>query len=261
MNALKPLLLALPVALLSACGSEPATGGGERRGPIRLDTAAWNAAVSYGEASDARDGRRYRTVEVAGGSWMAENLSFAGPSTDSLAVDCYDYDTIQCRAAGRLYTWSQAMAIDARFDSTKLSPDTAAGAVVQGLCPEGWHLPDSAEWKTLLAWADTAAGSRKGSPGNVGGLRAAGAWPGGGVDRWGFRALPAGFLAAGAGPQGDDEFRGLGEVACWWTSDETVDRGARAYQLWTAWAAPTAPKVNRCSVRCVQDQASAAESP
>ena len=60
--------------------------------------------------------------------------------------------------------------------------------VVRGVCPEGWHLPSKAEFKTLIA----AVGGK-----DVAGivLKSKSGWKSDGIgtDAYGFSALPAGY--------------------------------------------------------------------
>ena len=70
------------------------------------------------------DGKEYNTVVIGPHHLMTENLNYA---TDGSF--CYNNDTTYCSAAGRLYTWDDAM--------------TA--------CPAGWHLPTADEWEYFTA--------------------------------------------------------------------------------------------------------------
>lgn len=74
--------------------------------------------------SDERDGQVYRTIDVSGVIWLAENLNFE-------VKDSWWYDNNQTnsRSFGRLYTWRAA----------------------QSACPLGWHIPTVAEWEALAS--------------------------------------------------------------------------------------------------------------
>lgn len=127
---------------------------------------------------DLRDGQVYKTVTIGEQVWMAENLNF---ETDSSF--CYNDSAEYCAKYGRLYVWTAAM--DA--------------------CPSGWHLPDLAEWKTLLAavGGDSIAGTM---------LKSTSGWnsDGNGTDDFGFTVLPAGGRSS-------KDF--VGEAAAFWTSE------------------------------------------
>jgi uncharacterized protein (TIGR02145 family) len=76
-----------------------------------------------GKFSDKRDGNMYRTITIAGVTWMAENLKFK--TTEG--AHFFDNDPNNVAVYGNLYEWNAAM--------------TA--------CPVGWHLPSGAEYQTL----------------------------------------------------------------------------------------------------------------
>lgn len=69
---------------------------------------------------DARDSQIYPVVKFDDQYWMAKNLNFR-----SKASVCYDNDTINCIANGRLYSWHDAL----------------------HACPDGWHLPIFEEFR------------------------------------------------------------------------------------------------------------------
>lgn len=150
----------------------------------------------YDELTDARDGQTYKTVKIGDQWWMAENLNYSylepTPQEDSSSF-CYDNLPENCEKYGRLYLWNAAM---------------------DNICPEGWHLPDSTEWKILLkAVGGSEIAGRE--------LKSTSGWrldyttdinnSFNGVDSYGFNALPAGFGSVSGNIVGDyREYRGLG---------------------------------------------------
>ena len=80
--------------------------------------------------TDPRDGQAYDVVKIGDRVWFAENLNFASERSV-----CPEGDNRNCDKYGRLYTWD-----DARV-----------------ACPGGWHLPDSAEYASLVVEAGGAA--------------------------------------------------------------------------------------------------------
>ena len=84
-----------------------------------------NKEIEYGQLVDERDGHKYKTVEIAGKVWMAENLNFrTEPVEGDSSSFCHTNRADNCEKYGRYYTWESA----------------------QTACPQGWHLPDSTEW-------------------------------------------------------------------------------------------------------------------
>ena len=228
----------------------------------------------YGALTDDRDGQTYKTVKIGEQWWMAENLNYAYTgvpfkyvlSTESNLVYysdstswCFNDSAEYCTKYGRLYTWSAAM------DSSGILPGNAANGCgydticsptypVRGVCPEGWHLPDSTEWFTLF----TAVGG-KATAGMV--LRSTEGWndiidnngnkyDSNGSDNFGFSALPVGRVRASW--LYDNE----GIHANFWSSTEYKSRGANIVCLnrgidYAHWF--TEIKDEGYSVRCVKD--------
>jgi len=184
----------------------------------------------YGTLIDLRDGKKYKTVTIGDQTWMAENLNYAytgvpynysGYTSDSTSW-CYDNDPANCAKYGRLYTWAAAI------DSVKLATDAdnpldcgdgkecGLAGKVQGICPEGWHLPsttvfETPEFETLF----TAVGGK--SPAGTA-LKSTSGWneyegkSGNGTDAFGFSALPAGVRNYDGG------YSGEGAGAVFWSS-------------------------------------------
>jgi len=159
--------------------------------------------VVTGTMTDSRDNKVYKTVTIGTQTWMAENLNYAytsvpykydskyGSYTSDSTSWCYDDDPSNCDKYGRLYTWAASMdsigtwstnGIGCGYGST-CSPTYP----VRGICPTGWHLPDTTEWRTLL----TAVG---GSFQAAKMLKSTSGWDAAGeaTDAYGFSALPAG---------------------------------------------------------------------
>ena len=149
-----------------------------------------------------KGGRIYKYVKIGTQTWMAENLNYAYTgvpfnhpegSSDSTSW-CYGNDPSNCAKFGRLYTWAAAI------DSVKLAANTEnpmncgydkdcdfTTITLQGVCPEGWHLPNNEEWNALF----TAVGGSS-AAGVM--LKSKSGWTnnGNGTDDYGFSLLPAG---------------------------------------------------------------------
>lgn len=77
------------------------------------------------------DGNEYATIPREDGNcWMQANLRIHVPGS-------FQEDGVDEQKYGRLYTWDAA---------TKGN----SGEKVQGICPNGWHIPTKAEWDTLV---------------------------------------------------------------------------------------------------------------
>ena len=108
----------------------------------------FNPDVEYGTLVDARDGHEYKTVVIGEGDdaqeWMAENLNYAVDSSK-----CYMNVPHFCNKVGRYYTYNQAMDSTVMWCSYSKCGDYFRGEH-QGVCPEGWHIPSSSEWTSML---------------------------------------------------------------------------------------------------------------
>jgi len=172
--------------------------------------------------TDSRDSKVYKWVKIGNQVWMAENLSYNAEGSK-----CYDDDESNCQKYGRLYDWSNA----------------------KSACPEGWHLPSDAEWKTLVdsAGGDEIAGEK---------LKATSGWNSSkkeensnGTDEFGFSALPGGVCGVGG------NFGHAGGGGFWWSATE--DKASDAW-IWNMRRGKVAyrnsiDKTILYSVRCVQN--------
>ena len=169
-------------SLLSS-SSAKSSGSVYRSGPCKTET---EDNCEYGELVDERDGQTYKTVKIGDQVWMAENLNF---ETDSSF--CYKDSAEYCEQYGRLYTWAAAMDSAGTWSTNGMGcgDDKTCSPTypVRGVCPDGWHLPDTTEWKTLFATVDGKSVKLKFQTG----------WnnDGNGTDDFGFSALPAGNRA------------------------------------------------------------------
>lgn len=100
------------------------------------------------------DGNTYTTVQIGCQCWMRENLRTTryadGTSVPIDTTKYSDYepyryfpnhDKRNVAAYGYLYNWSAVMG--------KESPSDANPSSVQGICPDGWHLPSIPEFNDL----------------------------------------------------------------------------------------------------------------
>ncbi len=202
---------------------------------------------------DHRDRQVYRTVQIGGQTWMAENLNYAYEASTAKSF-CYGDSKDSCDKYGRLYMWSAAMDSAGVFgESGKLCGDGVAcspSAVVRGVCPEGFHLPDTSEWNALEAFVQENNGGE-----SVALSLRSQSWVKNdmaGLDIFRFNALPAGNRNK------DDEFIRAGGYAIFWTAT-TVDgatNGSFCRYLKNGdvdLLRDTPLKKNAFSIRCVRD--------
>ena len=114
---------------------------------------------TYGTLVDERDGHEYKTVEINGTTWMAENLKYVSDNSLCKKDSCDIY--------GLHYTYP--------FDSTG------------SICPDGWHVSTTADWDSLLAYAKANDSATYAID-----LRYTFSWPwyNQGTDKYGFAVIP-----------------------------------------------------------------------
>ncbi len=192
-------------------GEEPASSSsGNEPGSSSVDSGE----PVFGELTDARDGRVYKTVKLGSQEWMAENLNYAAEG--SL---CYEDDEKNCEKYGRLYNWEVALDTSNRgcgdnFSGCRLRSDFQPR---EGICPDGWHVPEHAEWDTLFAYADAHGEGESAGDALQAYYRDDYLEKTYSSDRFGFNVLPAGVFNG-------KEFSGLGTSSEFWTASiETTD--------------------------------------
>jgi uncharacterized protein (TIGR02145 family) len=115
---------------------------------------------------------------------------------------------------------------------------------VRGICPEGWHLPDSDELNTLSSFVrNSIAGNY---PNYALQARGYDSWPNA-TDTLGFSALPAGYYDASTGT-----FNGVGEYGDFWSATEEEGLYYLAY-YWNLSNFEVTDKSIAFPVRCLQD--------
>ena len=204
--------------------------------------------------TDDRDGKTYTTVKIGKQKWMAENLNYAylsGTATEDSSSYCYENKPENCDKYGRFYLWSAAMDSANVFgkgdgagcgDGWPCNPEPP----IQGVCPNGWHLPSKEEWEKLDSYGGVLA------------LKAKTDWIDGlGQDSYGFNALPAGIMKAwGCNDDGKWGCVGYTAVFCSMTESdysgfESYTMDYEAYEYHATFGGMT--KYAATSVRCIED--------
>lgn len=143
--------------------------------------------LTYETYSDTRDGQTYKYIQIGTQIWMAENLNY-----DTISSWVYDNNSSNAVIYGRLYAWETACKV----------------------CPDGWHLPDSGEYGTLINYLGGPAVAG-------GGMKRTGTtywnYPNtGATNTSGFSALPGGLRRYYDGGW----FDCIGDFAGFWTNSE-----------------------------------------
>jgi len=225
---------------------------------------------------DPRDNQEYNWIKIGNQIWMAENLNatcyFDGkPLVNGTGISdignkdsvkyyfWYNDDSLEyADTYGALYTWSASMNGEASSD---FNP-----SCIQGICPDGWHLPSDNEWKELemyLGLSQVEAGWTGLRGHDSGGkLKEAGTvyWESpneGATNSTGFTALPGGYRFQ------DGNFSQIGKIADFWSSTE-ADINFAWYRklLYTVSSVSRSnhSKTCGCSVRCIKNNDSLSNS-
>ena len=205
------------------------------------------------------EGQVYNTVQIGNQCWLKENLNVgtmingSSNQTNNGTIEkyCYEDNPDNCDIYGGLYQWDEMMQYT-----------TQEG--VQGICPEGWHLPTDAEYCTVTKFLDpsvncgavgysgTHAGGKMKATGTIQG--GDGLWNepnAGATNESGFSGLPAGYRDTGG------TFSSLGYSGWFWSSSvhgsyrwywKLSGNEARVYR-YSYYGLPE----NGFSVRCLKD--------
>lgn len=211
------------------------------------------SASGTGSITDYRDGKTYKTVNIGNQTWMAENLNY-DYNVGSAKSYCYNNKQSNCEDYGRLYTWAAAI------DSAALFSKSAKGCgigddkcwmmpPIQGVCPEGWHVPTSAELQILVNIAKKTQSSFKA-------LLATAGWNrnGYGTDDFSFSLFPAGLRY-----HQHQRFTHEGDCAYLWTADSYDgwnNNSLGAVFHWLSHDTYPLPNINKkdaLSIRCIKD--------
>ncbi len=199
-------------------------------------------SFDYGTITDY-DGNTYNTIKIGDQEWMAENLEVSHyPDGKAIplvigvnewkALESNNTDDAYCfvkndesMGYGALYTFAAALG-----DKGIASNENPSG--VQGVCPNGWHLPSHEEWNELFQYIDNNHDGYlyDGSNAHISiYLVSKEDWSGFlgsyGINEYGFSALPSGVR------NWYGNFAGQGYNAAFWTSRNIDDDTATSIYI------------------------------
>ncbi len=221
------------------------------------------------------DGNIYATMQIGVQCWMKENLrtthfangqqiSVGGTYTSTTNAYRYSPNGNPANVVeyGYLYNWQAAI------NHTHSSTSNPSG--VQGVCPNGWHLPSNAEWVQLKNYISSqsdylcdsntnaiakALASTTGWSEYTGNDSGKSCYPGFNAsdnNAVGFNAKPAGFYSNNSASSSFKQW------ALFWTSSTTFSGSSQTYYhcIYYNNAFVSNPEIERgvaMSVRCVRD--------
>ena len=165
--------------------------------------------------TDPRDGQVYPIFSIKSHRWLARNMNYAIDSSW-----CYNNNEKNCEQMGRAYSW----------ESAKLA------------CPEGWRLPTSKDWMSLIKFSSTNGNMYYGTLG----------------DPSGFHLLKTGLYSD---YDGKLKWYGVNEYGYFWDAEEISDEyGAfivfsnkSSYSIVDTLGYALSKKSDKMFVRCIHD--------
>ncbi len=101
-----------------------------------------HAGYDFTGSKVSHDGIDYLVYTAPDGkTWMKQNLAYDGEDPDNKVGAPFQDSEAMSDVFGRFYTWEEALGIE--------PGETPAGGNVQGICPDGWHIPSDEEWTAL----------------------------------------------------------------------------------------------------------------
>ena len=226
-------------------------------GPVHIKAYGEKTSTEYvlklvsalGTVTD-KCGNTYRTVKIGTQWWMAENLRcqrygdnsglagvyilnalyFDTPPSNWYEYYCYyntnstvfqNWSDYNKDRVGYLYNWGAAVGLTSAAGAKGQTEDFSS--IRQGICPDGWHLPTKAEWKTLTEY--TGCGGIGGST-----IKSDNGWyKMNGVDKYGFYALPVGFFDY----ETTHDYKLSGEYAEFWSATANTNTQATCTLIFT----------------------------
>jgi uncharacterized protein (TIGR02145 family) len=160
-------------------------------------------------------GQVYNTVQIGSQCWFKENLNIGTmingnqEQTNNGIIEkyCYSNNVSNCTAYGGLYQWDEAMQYV-----------TTPG--VQGICPNGWHIPVTSETDNLrnyLGGVSVAGYKMKSTSGWYNG--------GNGSNESGFTSLPSGYRTE------TGTFSNMTQATDFWSSNQTTSTWATGLNI------------------------------
>lgn len=237
----------------------------EKEDPIQPEDTTTEVVVIPNAVTDI-DGNSYDALQIGEQCWMKENLRTTryangtpisqGNGTSTTTAYWYypDNNPSNKPTYGLLYNWKAVMGSS--------SSSSANPSGVQGICPDGWHVPSDAEWTQLTDYVSSQSeyvcGSdstyiAKALAGTTGWSSSTNTCAVGNTpsqnNSTGFSALPAGLY--------DGDYLDFGDYALFWSATERNSDFAYNRTLGYDYAGVSRgnyfTKYLGFSVRCVRD--------
>jgi uncharacterized protein (TIGR02145 family) len=111
-------------------------------------TAVFNSSVTYGTLTD-QDGNVYKTITIGTQTWMAENLRTTKYRDGSAIPNITDKTAWGNISTGAYCNYNNTTSADTIATYGRLY-NWYAATESRNIAPAGWHVPNDAEWETLI---------------------------------------------------------------------------------------------------------------
>ena len=210
----------------------------------RMDSCEFTVTVTRRcpETVIDREGNSYQVTPLAGLCWSENFKATLYDDGSEIAwkkpyTSTHYSDEEATKIFGLLYTWYSAVGVPE--GSTELPVPDIYGNI-QGICPDGWHVPSQAEWDRLTAFPSSDLKSKE-------------YWIVPGTNATEFDARPAGWYNAAL-----ERFEDLFGFTGWWASDSAPDKSTASHFYINYYCDTPEQKErfkgNALSVRCVLDE-------
>jgi uncharacterized protein (TIGR02145 family) len=237
------------------------------KGTVYGNEVSLNLSICGIDFTDSRDNQVYPIVQIGTQCWMSKNMSigervdgsnYITAYTAGIQKICYDNSESNCDIYGGLYSWYETVNGE-NFGSIKYV--SGSSTMIQGICPDGWHVPSDEEFKTLEMYLGMSASSANSTTyrGTDEGtkLKSTTGWysnysNGNGTNSSGWNGLPGGSRDDSGG-----WFYRVGMDGSWWSSSEGSSSDYAWRRLLSFEYAQvyrySYPKSYGFSVRCLQN--------
>ena len=200
----------------------------------------YNTSLTYGSLTDI-EGNSYKTIQIGGQTWMADNLrttTLSDGTTMDIVTDATGWSNLT--TPGVAWYSNNSDVYGALYNWNAVNTDK--------LCPDGWHVPSDNEWNTLIEYLGGEA---------VAGVKLKEA----GISHWlspnpvtanesGFTALPGGFRNSNGG------YGNVNRYGYWWSSTERSSADAWTRSVYYGYSnadRSSSSKKSGLAVRCIKD--------
>jgi len=249
--------------VVTECRGDNGAGVSGEDGSLINNTITRNWPSQCGTVTDY-DGNVYHTVQIGSQCWMKENLrtthyadGTAIPTTSSYSQTVayyYQNSSVDLVAYGLYYNWPAVMHGSA---STNATPSG-----VQGVCPDGWHVPSSNEFDVMNSFVNSIYRYRcnNGDGATAKAICSKTGWNSNSTTCYvgnnpstnnatGFTAMPTGY-------RGNSSYSNTGGTSYFWTTTEYNDTQSYfKYYTYSNSNMQSSYSTIQCSrsVRCLKD--------